>query len=185
MLYNKNQKKGTSKMQVSDEIVNQMLRNLPQDQQRIMSGILTDEITHEVICNSQDVFENVEVETTDKKGKTKTVTEKRLVQEGVKGRVIAYITNQGQIIPTTTEDGITFLRSSRKRTDGEWGFESWCGTDSRIAPNEQGILHANGQQPSKDDLYAMAERLQQNPPKYVTINGEREVDGFIIREVRK
>jgi hypothetical protein len=150
-----------------------------------MSGILTDEITHEVICNSEDQFEDVEVETTNKKGKVKKTIEKRLVQEGVKGRVIAYITKNDQIIPVTMENGVTFLRASRKRTDGEWGFESWCGTDSRIAPNEKGILQANGQQPSKDDIIAMAENLEKNPPKYVTINGEREVDGFIIREVRK
>lgn len=155
-------------MQISDQLVNQMLRNLPQDQQNIMAGIMTDEIKYEVICNSKDVFEK-----------------KKLIQEGVKGRVIAYITKNDQVIPVTFPNGVTFLRSSRKRTDGEWGFESWCGTDSRIAPNEAGILKANGQQPSKDDLYAMAKNLAENPPKYVTINGEREVDGFIIREVAK
>lgn len=184
-------------MQVSDQLVNQMLQNLPQDQQRIMAGILTDEITHEVTCDSKDQFEDVDVpvldesgaavlyKTGEKAGQPKTEKEKRLVQEGVKGRVIAYITNNGQVIPVQTDTGITFLRASRRRTDGEFGFESWCGTDSRIAPNELGILKADGSQPSKEDLYHMAANLEKNPPKYVTINGERYVDGFTIREVRK
>lgn len=184
-------------MQISDQLVNQMLRNLPQDQQNIMAGILKNDITHEVTCDSQDVYKEVEVplkddddnpvlyKTGEKKGQPKIGKKKVLDREGVKGRVIAYIYRSGQVVPVPTESGFVFLRSSRRRTDGELGFESWCGTDSRIAPNEMGILKANGVQPSKEDLYKMAENLQKQPPKYATINGERHVDGFIIREVRK
>lgn len=180
-------------MQVNDQVLNHMLRNLPQDQQNIMAGILRSEYAYEVTCNSEDVYEDVEVPVLDadgnqefyksgkRKGEPKMTTEKRLVREGVKGRTIAYITTEDQVVPVAV-DGIMFLRSSRKRTDGEWGFESWCGTDSRIAAHEQGILGAD--QPSKDDLHRMAYNLEQNPPKYVTINGERQVDGFIIREVK-
>lgn len=180
-------------MQVNDQVLNHMLRNLPQEQQNIMAGILRSEYAYEVTCDSQDAFEDVEVPVLDenneqayyksgaKKGQPKTTTEKRLVREGVKGGTIAYITTDDQVVPVPI-DGFMFLRSSRKRTDGEWGFESWCGTDSRLAANEIGILGAD--QPSKDDLHRMAYNLEQNPPKYVTINGEREVDGFIIREVK-
>lgn len=180
-------------MQVNDQVLNHMLRNLPQEQQGIMAGILRSEYAYEVTCNSQDVFEDVEVPVTDKdgepvlyksgekKGQPKTTTEKVLVKEGVKGRTIAYITTENQVVPVAI-DGVMFLRSSRKRTDGEWGFESWCGTDSRLASNEVGIL--GGDQPSKEDLHRMAHNLAENPPQYVTINGEREVDGFIIREVK-
>jgi hypothetical protein len=182
-------------MQVSDELVNHMLRNLPQDQQDVMAGILRDEYAYEVTCNSQDQYREVEefvfdedgesvyYKSGEKKGQQKTKKVKKLVQEGVKGRVIAYITTDNKVVPVAVDTGTMFLRSSRRRTDGEWGFESWCGTDSRLAAHEQGILGAD--QPSKDDLYRMAAKLEQNPPKYVTINGEREVDGFIIREVRK
>lgn len=181
-------------MQVSDQLVNQMLRNLPQDQQEIMAGILTGEITHEVIDTSEDQFEMQEVPVLDadgehtfyksgeKKGQPKLKQEKVLVQEGGNNRVIAHITSSGQVIPIRDEKGRMFLRASRKRTDGEWGFESWSGNDSRIAPHEQGII--GGDQPSKEDLLQLAQNLAEKPPTYVTINGEREVDGFIIREVK-
>ena len=184
-------------MQVSDQLVNQMLRNLPQDQQSIMAGILRSEIKYEVICPTQDVYKDVEVPMTDddgnqvlyksgeKKGQPRMTTEKKLVQAGANGRVIAYIHADGTVQPTKDENGFMWLRASRRRTDGEYGFECWDGTDSRIAPNELGILKADGTQPSKEDLYHMAENLQKQPPKYATINGERHVDGFIIREVRK
>lgn len=181
-------------MQVSDQLVNQMLRNLPQDQQDIMAGILTGEITHEIIDTSEDQYEMQDVpvldedgnqtfyKTGDKKGHPKSKNEKVLIQEGGNGRVIGHITSNGQVIPVKDELGRMWLRASRKRTDGEWGFESWSGNDSRIAPHEQGII--GGDQPSKEDLHRLAFNLEQNPPKYVTINGERQVDGFIIREVK-
>lgn len=180
-------------MQVSDQIVNQMLRNLPADQQEVMAGILTGEITHMVIDPSEDQFEMQDVPTVDKDGEPvlyktgekagtqKTHKEKVLVQEGGKGVIIAHIKDNGQVIPVKDEKGRMWLRASRKRTDGEYGFESWSGLDSRIAANEQGIL--GGDQPTKEDLYAMAANLERNPTQYVTINGERHVDGFIIREV--
>ena len=184
-------------MQINDQLVNQMLRNLPQDQQNVMAGILRNEITHEVVCNTQDVFKEVEVDLTDddgkvvlyktcdKKGQPRKTTEKQLVQEGTNGRTIAYINKDGTVTPVKDEQGRMWLRASRRRTDGEFGFECWCGQDSRIAPNELGILKADGTQPSKEDLYHMAANLQKQPPKYATISGERDVDGFIIREVRK
>lgn len=182
-------------MQVSDELVNQMLRNLPQDQQQIVSGILTEEYTHEVICNSDDVYEDVDVPVTDddgnvvlfktgeRKGQIKTKKERQLVREGAKGRVIAYITADNKVVPTKDEKGRMWLRSSRRRLDGEWGFQSWCGTDSLLAEQEKDVIGEH--QPTKDDLYQIASRLNENAPKYATINGEREVDGFVIREVRK
>lgn len=184
-------------MQVSDQLVNQMLRNLPQDQQDVMAGILTGEILHEVVCDSEDIYETIEENVRDEAGnpvyyksgarkdQPKMQSVKKLVQEGTNGRVIAHISNQGQVIPTTDEKGRTWLRASRRRTDGEFGFECWCGRDSRIAPNELGVLFADGRQPSKEDLFQMAANLEKNPPQYATMNGERVVDGFIIREVRK
>ena len=144
-------------MQVSDQLVNQMLRNLPQDQQNIMAGILTNEFTHEVHCLNAD-----------------HPKEKSL---------IGYITQNGQVVAVKDDEQLMWLRASRKRTDGEFGFECWCGQDSRLAANELGILGAD--QPSKEDLYAMAANLEKNPPQFVTINGERPVDGFNIKEVRK
>lgn len=146
-------------MQVNDQIVNQMLRNLPQDQQTVMAGILRNEVTHEIHCND--------------------------INHKKKNNPIGYINQNKQVTPIKNKDGEMFLRAIRKRTDGEFGFECWCGGDSRIAPNEIGVLKADGTQPSKEDLYSMAENLQKKPPKYATINGERPVDGFTIKEVRK
>ena len=184
-------------MQVNDQIVNQMLRNLPQDQQNAFAAVLRNEVAYEVICNTKDVTEDRDVPTLDedgkeqfyksgdRKGELKTHKETVVVQQGTNGRVIAYINNDGSVTPLKDENGVMWLRSSRRRTDGEYGFECWCGLDSRIAPNEAGILKADGTQPTKEDLYRMAENLQKQPPKYATINHERDVDGFIIRKVGK
>lgn len=182
-------------MQVNDELVNQMLRNLPAAHREQMANILKGQVAFEVVDPSDDQFENVEVPVLDEndqpvlyksgknKGEPKTTTEKKLVQEGGKGLVIAHIMTDGSVIPLVDEKGRMWLRSSRMRTDGEWGFQSWSGLDSLIAAHEAGII--GEAQPTKQDLYVMAEKLQKQPPKYATINGERHVDGFIIREVRK
>lgn len=184
-------------MQVSDEHINKMLQNLPPDQAAQFASIIKGEVEYEVVCNSQDVYEDRDVPTLDddgneqhyKTGKNagalKTHKEKVLVQEGTNGRVIAHIMSDGQVFAIQDENGFMWLRASRRRTDGELGFECWCGQDTRIAPNEDGILKADGSQPTRDDLLAMAAKLEQNPPKYATINGERDVDGFIIRKVGK
>ena len=182
-------------MQVNDELVNQMLRNLPAAHREQMANILKGQVAFEVVDTSDDVYQDFEVPLLDeneqpvlyktgkRKGEAKTTTEKRLVQEGAKGRVIAHIMTDGSVVPLLDEKGRMWLRSSRMRTDGEWGFQSWSGVDSLIAAHEAGII--GEAQPTKQDLYMMAERLQKQPPKYATINGERHVDGFIIREVRK
>lgn len=184
-------------MQVSDQHINAMLQNLPPEQAAQFASIIKGEVDAEVICNTQDVFEDKDVASLDddgseqffqsgkNKGELKTHKEKVLVKEGTNGRVIAQIMTDGQIIPVHDENGFMWLRATRRRTDGEIGFECWCGQDSRIAPNEDGILKADGSQPTKEDLIQMATKLDQNPPKYATISGERDVDGFIIRKVGK
>jgi len=182
-------------MQVSDEHINQMLNNLPPDQAAQFASIIKGDVEYEVICNSTDTFEEVDVPTLDennepivfktgkRKGEVKTHKESQLVQEGTNGRVIAQIMSDGQVIALKDENGFMWLRASRRRTDGELGFECWCGQDTRIAPNEDGIIKADGSQPSREDLMQLATNLEQNPPKYATINGERNVDGFILRKV--
>jgi hypothetical protein len=182
-------------MQVSDDTINKMLQNLPQDQAAQFASVLRGDVESEVVCTSQDSFVDVDVPVVDEdkqpvlyksgahKGEIKTKKEKQLDRKGCDGRVIAQIMTDGQVIPLRDADGEMFLRSSRRRTDGELGFECWCGADTRIAPNEDGILKADGSQPSKDDLLQMASNLEQNPPKYATIKGERNVDNFLIRKV--
>lgn len=182
-------------MQVSDEHINKMLQNLPPDQAAQFASIIKGEVESEVICTSKDVFEDQDVlqfdddgepilyKTGDRKGEQKTKKEKVLVQAGCDGRVIAHVMTDGQVVAIRDADENMYLRSSRRRSDGEIGFECWCGADTRIAANEDGILKADGSQPSKEDLLNMAAKLEQNPPSYATINGERSVDGFILRKV--
>jgi hypothetical protein len=182
-------------MQVSDQHINQMLQNLPPEQAAQFASIIRGEVEYEVICNTQDVVEEIDVTTLDadgneqtyktgkRAGELKVHKEKRIVQAGTNGRVIAHIMTDGQVIPVRDENGFMWLRASRRRTDGELGFECWCGQDSRIAPNEDGIIKADGSQPSREDLLQLATNLEQNPPKYATINGERNVDEFILRKV--
>lgn len=182
-------------MQVSEQHINDMLKNLPPDQAAQFASIIKGEVAYEVVCVTPDVFEEQDVPTPDaegnnqyyktgkRAGELKTHKEKVLVHEGTNGRVIAQIMTDGQVIATHDENGFMWLRASRRRTDGEFGFECWCGLDTRIAPNEDGILKADGMQPSKEDIMQMAANLERNPPKYATINGERDVDGFILRKV--
>lgn len=182
-------------MQVNDELVNQMLRNLPPQQREQMAQVLKGEVAFEVVDTSEDKFEDVDVPVVDEdnqpvlyksgenKGRQKTKKETVLVQEGGNGRVIAHIMTDGSVVPLVDEKNRMWLRASRQRLDGEWGFQSWSGLDSLLAEAEQGVIHEA--QPSKDDLYQIAQRLNEKPAKYATINGERNVDGFIIREVRK
>lgn len=184
-------------MQVSDEHINAMLQNLPPDQAAQFASIIKGDVEYEVICNTEDVYEEFDVPTLDdelnevvyksgkRKGEVKTHKEKGLVKEGTNGRVIAHIMSDGNVVALKDENGFMWLRASRRRTDGELGFECWCGQDTRIAPNEDGIIKADGSQPTRDDLMQLAHNLEQNPPKYATINGERDVDGFILRKVGK
>lgn len=184
-------------MQVADEHINAMLNNLPPDQAAQFASIIKGDVDYEVICNSEDKYADIVVPVLDedeqpvlfksgkRKGEVKTTTEKQLVHEGTNGRVIAHIMTDGQVIAVKDENDFMWLRASRRRTDGELGFECWCGQDTRIAPNEDGIIKADGSQPSRDDLMQLAHNLEQNPPKYATINGERNVDGFILRKVEK
>lgn len=182
-------------MQVSDEHINKMLQNLPPDQAAQFASIIRGEVESEIVCTSQDTYEEQDVplfdeneqpvlyKTGKRKGEQKTKKESVLVQEGCKGRVIAQLMTDGQIVPVNDPNGNMYLRSSRRRTDGEIGFECWCGNDTRVASNEDGILKADGSQPTKEDLLNMAAKLEQNPPSYATIKGERDVDGFILRKV--
>ena len=74
-------------MQANDQIINQMLRNLPQDQQNQFAAILRNDVAFEVICNTEDQYRDIEVEqkdedgnailykTGEKKGQPKTTTE--------------------------------------------------------------------------------------------------------------
>lgn len=182
-------------MQVADEHINKMLQNLPPDQAAQFASIIRGEVDYEVICNTKDQFEDVEIpvlnedgqpvilKSGSQKGQPKLSIEKKLIKKGTNGRVIAHIMSDGQVIATKDENGFMWLRASRRRTDGELGFECWCGQDTRIALNEYGIIKADGSQPSRDDLLELANKLEHNPPKYATINGERDIDGFIIRKV--
>jgi hypothetical protein len=55
-------------MQVSDQHINQMLQNLPPEQAAQFASIIRGEVEYEVICNTQDVVEEIDVTTLDADG---------------------------------------------------------------------------------------------------------------------
>lgn len=149
--------------QVSDSVLNDMLRHLPKEQQKTLSNIIAGKVTHQVRCEG-----------------------------ACKGEIIAYIyadginqsTRQPQSrVEPATVDGLMKLRASRKRLDGELGFQCWCGNDSRISPYEAGDLTYDGQPPTKSGLEAIWSRLQKNSPSYNEVDGIKTVDGFSIERV--
>lgn len=176
-------------MQISNEQLHALLSNIPDPKMRKeLSDIATGKITHEILCLSEDVFTNTDEPVLnkegepllDKEGNPKTKSVKTLTREGCKGRLIAKVYNTGKIVMTSS-DGKAWLRSSRDRFDGNKGFQCWCGQDSLLAKQEMG--HIGEAAPSNEDLGAIWQKITKDPSSYPVINGEKIVDGFMIKEI--
>lgn len=176
-------------MQVSNAQIQSLLNNLPDPKmRREMSDILTGQVKYEILCLSEDVYQDVEEpvlnkkgeQVLDKKGLVKTETINKLVSEGCKGRSIGKIYNTGKVVMTTS-DGKAWLRSSRDRFDGHKGFQCWCGNDSLLAKQELG--HIGEAAPSKEDLGEIWKKISSDPNSYPTIKGETIIDGFMLKEI--
>jgi hypothetical protein len=98
-----------------------------------------------------------------------------------KGAVIANIYHDGQVIEVKNSE-ISGALSTRKRFDGYIGVLCRCGNDSRIAPQEKGIM--SGNMPSREDLQKIYDRIHKNPSEYQSKNGSVAVDGFTIEDLR-
>lgn len=148
---------------VSDAVLNRMLDQLPKELRRNLSHIVSGAITHQVACMGD-----------------------------CQGEVIAYIYSDGvdprgmpqfRVEPIVNADDIMKLRASRKRLDGQLGFQCWCGNDSRIASQEAGSIKHDGLPPDRDGLEEIYRQLQANPAIYAEVDGVKEVDGFSIERV--
>lgn len=176
-------------MQISNSQLQSLLSNIPDAKMRKeLSDIATGKITHEILCLSEDIFVDTEETVLDKNdepilnkdGTPKTKTVKTLSREGCKGRLIAKVYNTGKIVMTSS-DGKAWLRSSRDRFDGNKGFQCWCGQDSLLAKQEVG--HIEEAAPSNEDLGAIWQKITKDPSSYPIIDGEKIVDGFMIKEI--
>lgn len=98
-----------------------------------------------------------------------------------KGAVIAHIYHDGQVIEVKNSEKSGAL-STRKRFDGYIGVLCRCGNDSRLAPQEKGVI--TDQIPSKEDLHKIWDRVHENPSEYPDKNGMVEVDGFTVEDLR-
>lgn len=135
-----------------------MIQNLPADQRRVLTDVLTGHVDKAVKCLSKSC----------------------------KSRVIAYIyqdaPDKQRVVPSSESLDNMYLFQSRQRLDGQWGFHCKCGNNSIIAKHEQGIIGPH--LPSKSDLEKIHSNLLNNKPNYPVINGKQKVDGFSIEDVK-
>ena len=157
-------------MQVAQNVITDMLKNIKDPKLRgVYGNIISGKITGLVRCNS----------------------------DNCQGRIIAHITEDGRVDETPPlpqkklKKGATIaqrvyssgLEGSRQRFDGQWGFRCYCGNNSILCAEEQGII--TPARPSEEDLQKIATRLSRrkgNP--YEIKNGKCAVDGFTIEEVK-
>lgn len=144
---------------IPDATLQEMLKQLPKETQKSLAHIVAGKITYQVVCLS----------------------------DTCKGEPIAYLYVDGtdslgrpayRIEPVVRPDQIMKLRASRKRLDGQYGFQCCCGNDSRLARQELGHIGFDGLPPTREGLEAIYEALQKNPASYPEVGGSKEVDGF-------
>ena len=158
-------------MAVPDSVVADMLRNLPPQQQQAYGDIVNGNVTHLVKCDS----------------------------DYCKGRVIGHLMSDGRVVeanlktPTKSElkgaekAKISYgmytsgLEGSRQRLDGNWGFRCYCGNNSVLSEQEQGIITAGA--PTQKDIYQIADNIQRKPTKVTQSGGKLSVDGFTLEKV--
>jgi hypothetical protein len=157
-------------MNLPNNAVKEMLANVPDPQLRSMYGnIANGQIAAVVRCMS----------------------------ETCKGNIIAHITAAGRVEETPPVANKTLrnaatkaqavyksgLEGHRQRLDGEWGFRCYCGNVSVLAPEEKGVI--TPARPSESDLVKIADRLgKRKGDPYAWKNGKKEVDGFVIEEMK-
>lgn len=147
---------------IPDAAFNEMLKQLPDEQRRSLAHIVNGKISHQVRCMggcNGAVIAYLYVDGTDRRGNIKYRVEPTLV------------------------DGKMKLRAWRPRLDGQLGFECWCRNDSRIAPQEAGVISMKGVVPSRSDLETVFGNLLKTPANYPEVNGVREVNGFQIERI--
>jgi len=192
-------------MRVPQNVAKDMLKNIPDPRLREVYGsILQGKIVAQVHCLSEDIKNDIEVPAFDdngdaifyksgaKKGEPKMVKQTILSREGCKGRVIAYIDDQGRVDETepVLNDNENFtgqyksgLEGSRMRIDGQMGFRCYCGNSSVLCEEEKGVI--SPARPSAADIEKVLTRLSKRTDNlYAPKNGKTEIDGFVIEELK-
>ena len=100
-----------------------------------------------------------------------------------KGRIVAHVMSDGTIKPITDDKGFMHLRAIRPRLDGFYGFQCWCGNDSRLCEAEKGVKGIEHNAPQKKDLEEVWNRLQKEPASYPEVNGVQDIDNFRIEKI--
>lgn len=139
--------------------INDLINNLPNRQMRDqVKSLYTGKFTHKVKCMGD-----------------------------CKGRVIAYIgldDNGKEYVQPTTERGKMYLRAYRnKRFDGHFGFQCWCGNDSRVAECEKGTGVPTNTFDAKKDLDKILSRLNKKPADYPEKDGKQLIDNFLLEKI--
>lgn len=186
-----------------DNLVRDMLKRIPDPKMREQYGrMLSGDIIKQVQCLSEDVYEKQEVPVLDKdgepelylrgpnKGEPKTETKDVLVRKGCKGRVIANISADGRVTETepvkdeTGKYGLysSGLEGSRLRLDGQLGFRCYCGQNSILCEEEQGVITAVP--PSESDLNTIALRLSKRTNIIVPAEVTAKKEGFRVVDVK-
>lgn len=132
-----------------------ILANIPDSKQRkTIAEILTGKIEKNVRCNSDEC----------------------------KGRIVAYIHDNGKIEPTT-DKGVMWLLAYRHRLDGYLGFQCACGNDSRLSDQEKGIDGIENNSVTKKDIEQVWENLNLKPISYPNKNRKQLIDNFLLEEI--
>lgn len=113
----------------------------------------------------------------------KIIKQIKCMSKECKGRIVAYIYNNGDIRGATNEIGEMHLRAIRHRLDGYLGFECWCGNDSRLCKEEKGVAGIENNTIQASDIELVAERIFKTNPQYPIRDKKQLIDNFLIEEL--
>lgn len=100
-----------------------------------------------------------------------------------KGQLIGEVYADGTVRTVPDDNGLHWLRSSRKRLDGFLGFECHCSNDSRRSEQEKPDLGDSGHEPTREGLERIYNRIQAKPSTYQKRAGKQKIDGFTVEEL--
>lgn len=148
-------------MNLPDQLVDDIIKVLPQSQRQTILNTIHGVNTHRVYCDSK-------------------------VKGRCRNRFVGYmqsLNGERRFEPIREDDGKMYIRSWRPRLDGQFGFLCWCGNDTRISKHEEGEFDHKGRQPDKAGYEKIFNRLQVSPPGYTERNGKTLVDGFRLEAI--
>lgn len=151
-------------MQIPQTLANEMLQQIEDPKARqLYGGILSGDIGAQVHCNSKTC----------------------------KGRVIAHIRGDGivtetpPVIDKSGKFGLysSGLEGSRVRLDGVLGFRCYCGNNSVLCKEEDGVI--TPAMPTREQVQNILVKINNRKGvQYIAKNGKMDIDGFTIEELK-